>query len=133
MKKVSGLLALVVFTMLVVACSAPADEPAKKWVSFLDKHKAAIEGGTFDVKAFETEGKPLIEELKKHRDPKEKKILMTQAVLDEWNRANKEFGDAADKMTEEKKDPSAALAFYGMVMELTGEKTEGAGNAPANE
>lgn len=114
----------VAFTVLlallfVASCSAPGDAPATKFVAFLDKHKAAINEGKFDVKAFEDEGKPLVAELRTHRDPKDQKILMTEKVLAEWQRANKEFAAAADKMTTEKADPSAAMAYTALVEDLT--------------
>ncbi len=132
MRNTAGFLALVLFALTIGACSAPADEPATKWVAFLDKHKALIGEGKFNVDDFKKEGQPIVDELKKHRDPKDDKILMTQAVLDEWNRANKAFADAADAYTKEKGDPKAALAFYELVTDLTGNK-DGAPNTPTNE
>jgi hypothetical protein len=126
MRKVAGLLALIVVALLV-GCSVPADEPAKNWVTFLDKHKAAINAGTFDVEAFKKEGQPLVDELKKHRDPKEDAILMTQPVLDEWNRANKEFVEAAQA----KLNLPALQAIEDMAKQL-GAKSGDASNAPAN-
>ncbi|MBK8207630.1 MAG: hypothetical protein IPK87_12715 [Planctomycetes bacterium] len=132
MRKTASLLALVLFALAIGGCSAPADEPAKKWVAFLDKHRATLGEGKFNVDDFKKEGQPIVDELKKHRDPKEDKILMTQAVLDEWNRANKAFGDAADAYTKDKGDPMPALAFYELVTDLTGKK-DGASNTPSNE
>jgi hypothetical protein len=127
MKKVTGLFALMVLAMLV-GCSSPADEPATKFVTFLDKHKAAISAGTFDAKAFEAEGKPLVDELNKHVDAKEKKILMTEKVLAEWNRATTEFETAADKMNKDKGDPTAVIAYLALISPLKGEET----TPPAN-
>jgi hypothetical protein len=94
MKKVTGLLAFVVLAILV-GCSAPADAPANKWVVFLDKHKALINEGKFNVDEFKKEGQPIADELAKAVDPKEKKLLMTEPVLNEWNRAITEFSDTA--------------------------------------
>jgi hypothetical protein len=97
MRKVAGLLAFVLIAMLV-GCSAPADVPANKWVAFLDKHRALINEGKFNVDEFKKEGQPIADELAKAVDPKEKKLLMTEPVLNEWNRASKEFSEtAADK------------------------------------
>jgi hypothetical protein len=122
MKKVSGLLAFVVLALLL-GCSSPADQPATNFVAFLDKHKAAINAGTFDAKAFEAEGKPLVDELAKHVDPKEKQILMTEKVLAEWNRATTEFETAADKMASDKGNPAAVVAYLSLISVLKPEGT----------
>ncbi|MBZ0135392.1 MAG: hypothetical protein K8I27_03330 [Planctomycetes bacterium] len=115
MRKVSGLLAFALFALMIAGCGAKADAPAKKWIDFLDKHKAALQGGSFDVAAFKSEGKPIVEELKQVKDTKQNKILMTESVLKEWNRANDEFGAAAGKNAE------AAGAYLDMVLDIAGE------------
>ena len=120
MRKIAGLLAFVLVAIMVAGCGAKADAPARKWIDFLDKHKAAIDAGSFDAEAFKKEGQPIADELKALKDPKEDKILMTQSVLDEWNRANKEFGAAAAKLTKEG-DPSAEMAFFALMSDNTSE------------
>lgn len=115
MRKVSGLVLFALFAVMVAGCGAKADAPAKKWIDFLDKHKATLNAGNFDVAAFKAEGKPLVEELKKVKDTKQNKILMTEGVLKEWNRANDEFGEAAGK------NADAAGAYLEMVLDIAGE------------
>lgn len=128
MQKVAGLLTLVLLAFAFTACSIPADEPAKKWITFLDKHKALIGEGKFDAKAFDAEGKPLVEELKKHKDATDNKIPMSESVLKEWERANNEFGDAAEKLSKDKGDISAVLSYAALIMDLTGEGDKPAAN-----
>lgn len=115
MRKVSGLVVLALFALMITGCGAKADAPAKKWIDFLDKHKGALESGSFDVAAFKAEGQPIVEELKQVKDTKQNKILMTESVLKEWNRANDEFGTAAGK------NADAAGAYLDMVLDIAGD------------
>lgn len=121
MRRTSGLLLLLLVAAVFAGCGAKADAPAKKWIDFLDKHKAAMEANSFDVEAFKKEGKPIADELKAVKDPKEDKILMTQSVLDEWNRANKEFGEAADIYASKSGDMAVVQAYLELVTHVTGE------------
>ena len=128
MRKVAGLFAILVVAMLV-GCTAPADAPATKWVSYLDKHKALINEGKFNVDDFKKEGAPIADELAKAVDPKEKKLMMTEKVLAEWNRAIKEFVDVAGEKNVE------ALLAYNEVSQpwVKAAGLSGDSNAPANQ
>jgi hypothetical protein len=118
MKKTAGLLALLLVSFMLSACGAPADQPAKNWIAFLDKHKPLLANEKFDAAAFKAEGQPLVAELKKHSDASTGKILMTEPVLAEWQRANKEFGEACDVRSEKTGDMAATTAFVELVSDL---------------
>jgi hypothetical protein len=106
----SGLVALALLLALA-GCASPADEPALRWVAFLDKHRALIGDGKFDAEAFAKEGQPLVAELRALRSPKDHQVPLTSGVLDEWNRALEEFRVAANKHEESTGDAGATTAF----------------------
>ncbi|MBK9974982.1 MAG: hypothetical protein IPP14_09430 [Planctomycetes bacterium] len=126
MRKIAGLVAVLLVAFSLSGCGIPGDEPAKKWVAFLDKHAALVKDGTFKVADFKSEGQPIVDELKKVKDSKDNKIPMSQEVLDEWNRANKGFNEAASA----KLNLEAIGAFVALVEDMTGQKI--GANAPAN-
>ncbi|MEZ5991581.1 MAG: hypothetical protein R3E76_04440 [Planctomycetota bacterium] len=92
-RKATALLALFLLSMTVIGCSfgTGANETGKKWIALIEKHKAALQEGKFDAAAFKTEATPIAEELKKKRDPDQKKVLMTEKVLEDFKRVSKEF------------------------------------------
>lgn len=126
MRKVAGLVAVLLVAFSLTGCGIPGDEPAKKWVAFLDKHAALVKDGKFKVEDFKKEGQPIVDELKKVKDGKDNKIPMSQEVLDEWNRAIKGFNEAAQA----KLNLEAIGAFVALVEDMTGQKV--GANAPAN-
>jgi hypothetical protein len=123
----SGLIALALLLVLG-ACASPADEPALRWVAFLDKHRALIANGKFDAEAFAKEGQPLVGELRALRSPKDHQVPLTSDVFVEWNRARDEFREAANKLEETSGDEAATTAFAALWKELAA----GSDAPPAN-
>lgn len=123
MKKLgTGLLAMLML-LTVTACGAPGDEPATQWCDMLDKHAALIKDGKFNKENFEEDAKPIMEELKKHKND-DGKIPMTTDVLKRWKETNASFADTCEK----EKNIDAMLAYSKLASEFgVGEK----GNAPA--
>ncbi len=113
----SGLIALALLLVLG-ACASPADEPALRWVAFLDKHRALIANGKFDAEAFTKEGQPLVAELRALRSPKDHQLPLTSDVLEQWNRARDEFREAANKLDEAGGNAAATTAFVALWKEL---------------
>jgi hypothetical protein len=112
-----GLVALALLLALA-GCSAPADEPALRWVAFLDKHKARVAEGRFDAEKFTAEGKPLVAELRTHLSPKDHQLPLTSDVLVKWNRARDEFREAANQLEEASGNAAATTAFMALWKEL---------------
>ncbi|MCB9892978.1 MAG: hypothetical protein H6839_00845 [Planctomycetes bacterium] len=130
MQKVAGLLVFALVAVMLAGCSFSmgADEPGKKWIAMIEKHKKALEDGKFDAAAFKTEAKPLAEELKKHRDKKEKKVLLSETVLADFKRVSNEF----ETLLKEKGTPEQQQAYLDMIKIWTTDE-EPADNAPAND
>lgn len=97
MQKATGLLALIML-VFAMGCQVSADEPAQKWIDFMKKHNAKIHDGTFKADEFKAEGTPLAAELTAKVDPKEKKLLMTESVLNEWKKVHDDFDIAVAKV-----------------------------------
>jgi hypothetical protein len=114
-------LALPLVTLLLLAaCSSPTDAPAESWVAFLGRHGQAVEAGTFDAKAFQREGAPIVDALLHHRDAKTGKLLMSEETLARFLAANLAFDSACRKA-----DNAAAIAaFDTLVTPLLVEKPE---------
>ncbi len=106
----SGLLVLALLLVLG-GCRAPADDAALLWVEFLDQQRAALESDAFDAAAFIDRGEALVLELRTHYSPKDHKLPLTSAVLEEWQRAREEFRVAANAYEERTGDASATAAF----------------------
>lgn len=115
MRKQLGLVLLFAMCMGLTGCSAPADEPARQWIQFLEKHQTLLESDDFNVESFKDEGLPLAKEINKHRNPDNGKILMTEDVLTEWKRVNKEFGKAIDKYSLDHNDPGPSASYAELV------------------
>lgn len=93
MQKATGLLALFLLAF-VMGCQVSADEPARKWITFMEKQNAKIRDGSFKADEFKAEGAPLAAELTAKVDPNEKKLLMTEGVLNDWKKVHDDFDNA---------------------------------------
>jgi hypothetical protein len=129
MKKIAGLAILVAMLFGVAGCNVTigADESGKKWIAMIEKHKKLLEEGKFDAAAFKAEAKPLAEDLKKHRNKEEKKVLLSEKVLADFKRVSKEF----ETLLKEKGTPEQQAAYLEMIAIWT-EDEEPASNASAN-
>jgi hypothetical protein len=127
MRTVAGLTAVVLLVFVTAGChfTVGADEPGKKWIALLDKHKALLKQGKFDAKAFQAEAKPIAEDLKKHRGSNPK-VYFSDKVLADFKRAMKEFED----LMKEKGTPEQQKAYLDMRQIWDFEQP--AANAPAN-
>lgn len=133
MNKAVRVFSVAVMVAVLASCSFsiggnPADEAGKKWIALIEKHKAEFEVGKFDAVAFKSEGTPIAEELKKHRDEKEKKVLLTDEVLKDFKRVTDEF----EKLLQDKGTPEQQQAYLDLVNIWTA-NDEGKANAPAND
>lgn len=125
MQKLNVLLVFVLAAAVLTGCSfgMGADEPGRKWIGLMDKHKKALEEGKLDVAAFKAEATPIAEELKKHRDKEQKKVLLSDEVLTEFKRASNEF----EKLLDEKGTPEQRQAYVEILAIWTTDES-----APAN-
>lgn len=132
MNRTIGVLSVAVMVAVLGSCSFsiggnPADEAGKKWIALIEKHKAEFEAGKFDAAAFKSEGTPIAEELKKHRDEKEKKVLLTDEVLKDFKRVTDEF----EGLLQSKGTPEQQQAYLDLVKIWTDDAV-GKANAPSN-
>lgn len=104
--------------LLLVACDSPADGAVEKWVEFLDHHRALIAQDEFDAEAFLAQGKPLVNELRRHRNPKDGQILVTSFALEDWDRANEAFRVAVNDHLMLNEDDGPANAFRKLIDKL---------------
>lgn len=131
MRKVVLPILLICATFALAACSSPADQPARKWVKFLNAQQKLVEEGTFDVAQFKEEGAQIVEKLRPHVDHAEHKLLLTEKVLEDWTAANTSFEEACLAA----RNKEATDAFAWLAAELMREQDESdrsAGTAPAN-
>lgn len=113
MQKATGLLALIML-VFAMGCQVSADEPAQKWIDFMKAQNAKIRDGSFKADEFKAQGKPLAAELTAKVDPKEKKLLMTEGVLNEWKKVHDDFDNAC----KEKLNMEAQAAFEEVTKDL---------------
>jgi len=90
-RKVALPLLLICGAMLVMACSSPADAPAREWIKLLERHGHKVEDGEFKDDEFRAEAEPIIQKLRQHVYFKEHKLLLTKQVLADWTEANTGF------------------------------------------
>jgi hypothetical protein len=90
-RKIALPLLLICGALMVMACSSPADAPARQWIKLLQRHGQKVKDGEFKAEKFKSEGEPIVEKLRRHVDFKEHKLLLTDEVLAAWTEANTEF------------------------------------------
>ncbi|MCA8919999.1 MAG: hypothetical protein KDB68_04595 [Planctomycetes bacterium] len=125
MRKVALPVLLICALFALAACSSPADQPARKWVKFLNAQQKLVEEGTFDVAQFKEEGAKIVEKLRPHVDHTEHKLLLTETVLKDWTEANTTF----EKACNDAENAAAMEAYAWLADELMREPDEGAANS----
>lgn len=125
MRKVTLPVLLICALFALAACSSPADQPARKWVKFLNAQQKLVEEGTFDVAQFKEEGAKIVEKLRPHVDHTENKLLLTEKVLEDWTAANTAF----EKACVDAGNTEASDAFAWLAAELMRESDETSANS----